>query len=209
MDTIDQDNLIRQKTFLLVVPLFAFAALIWTCVYYYFGAKISAIIPGCYALISFSSFLIFRWYKNFNVFRTIQLALILLLPTLLHLSLGNFVSSSAVILWATLCPLGALAFQNTRAAGYWLLLFIVCVITVFILENKFVVNESRLPQQLVAILFVLNISCASSLIFFVMRYFVNQNELVKEKLKLEQEKSEKLLLNILPSPIAQRLKDGE
>jgi len=209
MDTIDQDNLIRQKTFLLVVPLFAFAALIWTCVYYYFGAKIYAIIPGCYALISFLSFLIFRWYKNFNVFRTIQLGLILLLPTLLHLSLGNFVSSSAVILWATLCPLGALAFQNTKAAGYWLLLFVVCIILVFILENKFVVNESRLPQQLVAILFVLNISCASSLIFFVMRYFVNQNELVKEKLKLEQEKSEKLLLNILPSPIAQRLKDGE
>jgi guanylate cyclase len=209
MYTIDQDSLIRQKTFLRAVPLFAFAALIWTCVYYYFGAKISAVIPGCYALISFLSFLIFRWYKNFNVFRTIQLALILLLPTLLHLSLGNFVSSSAVILWAALCPLGALAFHNTRAASYWLLLFVVCVILVFILEDKFIVNESRLPQELVVILFVLNISCSSSLIFFMLRYFVNQNELVKEKLKLEQEKSEKLLLNILPSAVAQRLKNGE
>ena len=206
--TADQDKLIRQKTFLLVTPLLAIAALIWTCIYYYYGAKTSAIIPGCYALVSFLSFLIFR-NKNFNAFRFIQLVLILLLPALLHLSLGNFVSSSAVILWATLCPLGALAFQNTKAAGYWLLLFIVCIITVFFLEDKFAVNETPLPQDLVVILFVLNISVVTSLIFFMLRYFVDQNELVKEKLKLEQEKSEKLLLNILPQPVAQRLKNGE
>ncbi|HEY1870730.1 MAG TPA: adenylate/guanylate cyclase domain-containing protein [Chitinophagaceae bacterium] len=205
----DQDQLIRQKTFLLMVPISVIAALIWACVYFYFGAKISALIPGGYALISFLSLLVFRRYKNFDIFRSIQLALILLLPTLLHLSLGNFVSSSAVIFWATLCPLGALAFQNTKAAGYWLLLFIACVILAFFLENRFVVDEKRLRQDLVVILFVLNISVITSLIFFVLRYFVNQNELVKGKLKLEQEKSEKLLLNILPSSVAERLKEGE
>jgi class 3 adenylate cyclase len=52
--------------------------------------------------------------------------------------------------------------------------------------------------------------------FFLLRYFVNQNDRVKEKLKyeqvqlaIEQEKSERLLLNILPARIAQRLKAGE
>jgi class 3 adenylate cyclase len=52
--------------------------------------------------------------------------------------------------------------------------------------------------------------------FYLLRYFVSQNERVKEQLKheqamleIEQEKSEKLLLNILPKPIAQRLKAGE
>jgi guanylate cyclase len=199
-----------------MVPLFAFAGLFWSCLYIYYDAKFLAVIPGGYTLISFLSLLIYRWYRNFNVFRTVQLTLILLLPCLLHLALGSFVSSSAVIIWATLCPLGALAFQNSKAAGYWLFLFILCMILVFFLENKMAINETHLPEELISILFVLNISGVTALMFYLLRYFVSQNERVKEQLKheqamleIEQEKSEKLLLNILPKPIAQRLKAGE
>ena len=199
-----------------MVPLFAIAGLLWACMYYYYGAKNASTIPGSYSLISFLSLLIYRWHKNYNIFRTIQLALILLLPCLLHLALGDFVSSSAIIIWAIFCPLGALAFQNTRAAGYWLLLFIICVILVFFLEEKSVVTKTPLPDQLVSFFFALNISAVTVLMFYLLRYFVNQNERVKEKLKyeqaqlaIEQEKSEKLLLNILPVSIAQRLKSGE
>jgi guanylate cyclase len=213
---IDQDKIIREKSFLLMVPLWALAALVWACLYYYYGAKRAAIIPGSYSLISFVSLLIFRWQRSFNLFRTTQLTLILLLPCLLHLSLGNFVSSSAIIIWAILCPLSALAFHNTRSAVYWLLLFIACMIIVFYTENKVLINETRLPDDLISILFALNISFVTILLFYLLRYFVAQNNLVKEKLKAEQamlanerEKSEKLLLNILPAPIAARLKEGQ
>jgi guanylate cyclase len=212
----DKDKRIREKSFLLMVPLFALAGLLWAIMYYYYGAHTSAFIPGGYAVVSFLSLLIFRRHKNFNVFRAIQLMLILLLPCLLHLSLGNFVSSSAVILWSTLCPLGALAFHNTKAATYCLLLFITAVVAVFFLENKLFPVETRLPDNLISILFVLNIAAVTFLTFFVLRYFVNQTELVKKQLSHEQEmlaaereKSEKLLLNILPPSIAQRLKEGE
>lgn len=199
-----------------MVPLFAAAGLLWACLYYYHGAKTSAFIPGGYSIVAFSSLLLFRLRRNFNFFRATQLVLILLLPFLLHLSLGDFVSSSAVILWSALCPLGALAFQNTKAASYWFLLFFTIVITAFFLENKLLPAENRLPQWLISVLFVMNISGVTFLTFFVLRYFVNQNQLAKEQLKREQdllaaerEKSEKLLLNILPVVIAKRLKDGE
>ena len=217
MDTIiDQDNRIKENSFLLMVPLFALAGILWAIMYYYYGAKTSAFIPGGYAVISTLSLFIFRVHKNFNVFRTIQLILILLLPCLLHLSLGDFVSSSAVIIWCTLCPLGALAFHNTKAATYCFLLFLGVIIAVFFLENRLFPVETKLPANLISILFVLNISTVTFLIFFVLRYFVIQNELIKKKLKHEQEmlaaereKSEKLLLNILPASIAKRLKEGE
>src|SRR4029077_7621076 len=78
------------------------------------------------------------------------------------------------------------------------------------------INETHLPDELVSVLFTLNISCVTLLVFYLLRYFVRQNERVKEQLKheqatleIEQEKSEKLLLNILPTSIAQRLKAGE
>lgn len=213
---ITQDEHIREKTFLLMVPLFALAGLIWSFLYFYYGARTSALIPGGYGIISLISLLVFRWRKNFDVFRAIQLVLILILPCLLHLSLGDFVSSSAVIIWSTLCPIGALAFQNSKAAIYWFLLFLSALVAVFLLENRVFPIETRLPAYLVTILFVMNIAGVTFLTFYVLRYFVNQNELVKEKLKEEQallaaerEKSENLLLNILPSPIAKRLKEGD
>ena len=213
---IDQDKQIKERSFLLMVPLFALAGLLWSLLYYYYGVKNSALIPGSYAAVSFLSLLLFRWHKNFTVFRAIQLVLILLLPCLLHLSMGNFISSSAVIIWSTLCPLGALAFHNTKAATFWFLLFLVAVITVFFLEGKLFPAEISLPDKLIRLLFVLNLSAVTFLTFYVLRFFVNQNEIVKEKLKEEQallaaerEKSEKLLLNILPASIANRLKDGE
>jgi adenylate cyclase len=217
MDTFnDQDKQIREKSFLRMVPLFALAGSLWSFMYYYYGAKTSAFIPAGYAVISFLSLLIFRWHRNFNLFRTIQLILILLLPCLLHLSLGDFISSSAVLIWSALCPLGALAFHNTKAATYWFLLFLIAVVAVFFLETRLFPVETRLPDKLVSLLFVLNISAVTFLTFYVLKYFVNQNELVKDKLKHEQallaaerEKSEKLLLNILPASIAKRLKEGE
>ena len=212
----DQDGLIKERSFLLMVPIFALAGLLWAFMYYYYGAKTSAFIPGVYGVGSILSLLIFRWHKNFNIFRAIQLVLILLLPCLLHLSLGGFVSSSAVIIWSTLCPLGALAFHNTKAATYWFLLFLASMVAVFFLDNNLFSDETPLPDSVVNILFTLNITAVTFLIFFLLRFFVNQNELVKEKLKQEQillaaerEKSERLLLNILPESIAKRLKDGE
>jgi guanylate cyclase len=130
--------------------------------------------------------------------------------------MGNFVSSSAVILWSTLCPLGALAFHNSRAAIYWFLLFIGLMISVFFLEGRLFPTEVKLPEWLINLFFGLNIASVTFLSFFVLRYFVTQNEAVRKKLDTEQqllaaerEKSEKLLLNILPASIAQRLKDGE
>lgn len=199
-----------------MVPLFAAAGIVWSFLYYINGAKTSAFIPGGYSIISFSSLLLYRLRKNFRFFRTTQLLLILLLPFLLHLSLGDFISSSAVILWSIICPMGALAFQNTKAAGYWFILFLLIIVSAFFLENKIFPVQTQLSQWLISLLFVMNISGVAFLIFIVMRYFVNQNNLVKEQLKHEQillaaerEKSDRLLLNILPSSIAKRLKDGE
>jgi guanylate cyclase len=212
----ERDKRIKEKSFLLMVPLFVLAGLIWAIVYYYYGAKRSAFIPGGYSVFSFLSYLFYRWKKHFDFFRNTHLVLILLLPCLLHLSLGDFVSSSAVIIWAILCPLGALAFHNTRAATYWLFLFLAALAATFFLEGKIIEAGVLLPAWLIRLLFALNISAVTFLTFFVLRYFVNQTELAKEQLQHEQallaaerEKSEKLLLNILPAAIANRLKDGE
>ena len=48
----------------------------------------------------------------------------------------------------------------------------------------------------------------SSLAFFLLAYFVKQNDIAYGLVSFERERSESLLQNMLPSSIAARLKDG-
>jgi guanylate cyclase len=56
---------------------------------------------------------------------------------------------------------------------------------------------------------VLNIGAVSSIAFVLLHYFVGQKELAYYLLRVEQDRSEGLLLNVLPRDIAARLKSGE
>jgi guanylate cyclase len=55
----------------------------------------------------------------------------------------------------------------------------------------------------------LNIGAVSAIAFVLLHYFVGQKELAYRLLGMEQDRSESLLLNILPREIAARLKSGE
>jgi class 3 adenylate cyclase len=58
------------------------------------------------------------------------------------------------------------------------------------------------------LLYCENVLLVSSLAFFALRFFVVERDKAQASLKREQARSEALLLNILPSPIAERLKAG-
>jgi adenylate cyclase len=71
----------------------------------------------------------------------------------------------------------------------------------------------NIAMQTIAVFFTLNFVAMSSIIYVLVTYFMRQREklqaaLDREHLMLlrEQAQSERLLLNILPAPIAQRLK---
>jgi guanylate cyclase len=57
--------------------------------------------------------------------------------------------------------------------------------------------------------FVLNIAAVSSIAFVTLNYFLRQREEAYRLLQIEEEKSERLLLNILPKEIAAVLKNEE
>ena len=61
---------------------------------------------------------------------------------------------------------------------------------------------NNLPSAVVITYFVLNLGVVPLIAFGMLHYFSSQ-------LKLEQDKSERLLLNVLPAEIAERLKDNK
>ena len=129
----------------------------------------------------------------------------LLFPPLLQVALGGFVASGGMMLWAVLVPLAAVALLGVRRATPWLIAFFVILIALAL--GTSVVEHAAdfsLPVQLMFI--VSNIIGLALGGFLLLGYFVEQTERTRAELAEEQEPSDLLLRNVLPTAIAERLK---
>jgi len=199
-DPNDDDDIRLRKSVLVVGAFpFAFAGIAWGLMYFLFGEPLAGTIPFSYGIISLLSIWHFGLTGRYHLFRFSQLLLILLLPFLLMIALGGFVHGSAVILWALLCPLGALLFDRPSRAIRWFAAFVTLVVLSGFLQPYTEVS-ANLSSGVVTFFFVLNLIAVGSLIFLMVFYFVGQKNLF-------QEKSETLLLNILPKEISDILKN--
>ena len=74
---------------------------------------------------------------------------------------------------------------------------------------------TKVPMKTIGVFFALNFAAMSSIVYFLVRYFVLETEKIKKQLDQqhdllaeEQKKSERILLNVLPANIAERLKNN-
>ena len=100
----------------------------WSLIYLAAGAPTAAAIPAFYSLFTPANTALFAWTRNLGVYRFSQLLVILLLPFLVMLALGGFRPSSAVILWAALCPLGSLLVEELRKTLLWIVGFVALLV---------------------------------------------------------------------------------
>lgn len=199
-DPNDEDDIRLQKS-LLVVCAFPFmvAGVVWGLIYVLYKEPLAGSIPLYYSFISLLSIINFGRTRQYRFFRFSQLTLILLLPFFLMVALGGFINSSAVILWSLISPLGALLFDEPRQAPRWFLAFAILVVLSGFLQ-PYVRFANNLPSVLVVFFFVINLLGVGALVFMMVFYFVGQKNMF-------QQKSETLLLNILPKEIAAILKN--
>ena len=98
-------------------------------------------------------------------------------------ALGGFVLGSRVIIWALLCPLGALMFADRKQAVWWYgLLLVVSGVLEFSGDE-----ENNLPNAVVIAVFVMNVLGPSLVGFFMLQYFSNQKDSAMAQLNAEQE----------------------
>ncbi len=205
-DADTDDERVRKETLVLAATAISLLALVWVGTYAALGLWLSAAIPFAYQLATVSGL----WYLarggRSEVFRAVQLGLMLLLPFLLQWSLGGFVASSAVALWAVVTPFGALAVHGPREAIPWFGGFL-ALLGLSAGIDPVLPTDAGIPSALVVAFFALNVGGVSLTAFFLLEYFVRARERAHLLLAAERERSERLLLNILPEPIAERLKE--
>jgi len=123
--------------------------------------------------------------------------------------LGTFINAGAALLWGLIFPVvGNLLLHGFRRAGFWFALFI-CNLILYAILLPHLRTEINLPQSVAIAVFTFNLIVMSTMLMLPLSYFVTQRDLSLVLLKNEQDKSEHLLLNILPKEIAAILKDGD
>jgi class 3 adenylate cyclase len=195
-----EDERIRKGALVLAVGIVSALSPIWVITYLILEQPVSAAIPLAYIVISVISLVVFDRTKRYRVFRTTQLSLLLALPFALQWSLGGFVPSSGVALWALTCPLGALTFAGTRQAVPWFVAHLALIGVSLALEPF--LTPADVPQPVQVAFLAANIAGVSVTAYLLLQYFVRERE-------REHERSERLLLNVLPEPVALRLKRQE
>jgi adenylate cyclase len=203
----DSDDIRLQKTLLVAGSLMVIAATaLWGTVYMVYGEALAGAISLFYSIVTFISLVIFGLTHRHRPILFSQLLMGLVLPNLQMLALGGFMNSSAVNLWSLISPLGALAFYGSRRATRWWLAYLAIVIFSG-LAQPFVRTSNNLPEALIIGFFVMNIVAVSSIVFITLNYFISQKDEAYRLLRIEEDKSERLLLNVLPKEIAPILKN--
>ena len=210
-----EDLRLRKSMLLLAAGLMNIAAVLWLAIYWVMGLKLPTSLPLGYQVASALLLIYYLKTKNFDHYRVAQLALFLFVPFAIQWSIGSFVTSSGIVLLALLAPIGAMVVYGHRESIPWFFAYAVLMVMSgcfdFFLDND---KPSEVPMRTIAVFFVLNFSILSTIVFLLLRYFVQQKDTFQTELAAqhdllhsEREKSEKLLSSILPPHIADRLKD--
>lgn len=173
------------------------------------GYAIMAAVPYVYIIVSYASLLIFYRSKKFEYFTFTQLVMLLVMPFFMQWAIGGYEASSGIAIWAILSPIGALMILGTRQSTPWFILFGLLAGLSWRLNYMFIGNTLPIPAHIKDTFFLMNIMGVACILYAVMRYFQSQKERTLLELSMEQARSEKLLLNILPKSIANRLKDND
>jgi adenylate cyclase len=180
-------------------------AALWGTLYLAFGSPVG-VVPLVYFAVLLGSISVFSRTRDFPWLLRVGQVDILLAPTLSMIPLGGFLAAGGVGLWGILAPLAALVFNDVRSAVRWYLAWVVVFLGSGIAGEIIGPVWEPVPRWFTTTMLALNIVVGGALVFTLLAVFASQRSAALAALRVEQAKAENLLLNILPSSIADKLK---
>jgi class 3 adenylate cyclase len=200
----------------LTTGLMVLASVLWLSVYWSMGQQYSVSISLAFQALSAATIAFYLRTRKLQLFAMIQLGLILFTPFAMQWTIGNFVTASGVSLWGLIAPVGAVTVLGTRQSLPWFFAWLFMTVLAGVFDYLLSGAPVKMDMQTVAVFFVLNFAAISLMIYSLLWYFASEKQKLRaevdmqhEQLRVEKERSERLLLNVLPRAIAERLKRGE
>ncbi|MCB1890005.1 MAG: adenylate/guanylate cyclase domain-containing protein [Rhodocyclaceae bacterium] len=219
LPTDDDDTRLSKSLLVFATGLVSVAAGLWLLIYWSMGPRLSSTLTLTFQLLLAANLALYLKSGHFAWFRLTQLALFLFFPFVAQWSIGNFITGSGLILWGLLAPIGAALCMGARESTPWFFAYLFLTgLTGFFdyyLAELASPEAAQIPIRTSVVFFVLNFATISIIVYALLRFSIGQKRIAEDRLRQahtdlleEQARSERLLLNILPAPIARRLKDS-
>ncbi|NTV09431.1 MAG: adenylate/guanylate cyclase domain-containing protein [Zoogloea sp.] len=217
----DDEQRLSKSLLVLATGLVSLASVLWLLLYWHLGLRLSVTLPFLFQLLLSLNLASYIRTGNFAVFRISQLGLFLVFPFAAQWSIGNVIAASGVILWGLLAPVGAMLCIGVRASLPWLLAYLGLTALTGTLDYHFAdlaeaAGSQGIPMRTSVVFFALNFATVSTIVYLLLGYAVREKHRAQAQLQeahrllMEaQVQSEQLLLNVLPGPVAERLKAGD
>ena len=201
----DEDLRARKALLVLISVLILPVAALWAALYLSFRSPVG-VVPLVYFGVLGGAIAVFSRTRNFPWLLRVGQVAILFAPTLSMIPLGGFLGAGGVGLWGILAPLGALVFDRVGSAVRWYVAFAIVFLGSGLAGELVGPVSPRVPRWFTTTMLGLNITVGGAIVFTLLAVFASERRAALTALRVEQEKAEGLLLNILPSSIAERLK---
>jgi hypothetical protein len=202
------DDSIAQKqkhAFMIYMGLvMSLGGLTWGSIALDFGYPIPSMIPYGYTVITIFNLTFLYKTKNFKVASFIQVFMGLLLPFLFQWSLGGFISSGAVMLWAVLSVIGSLSFYDTKASRIWIIMFAVLTLLSWYIDPYLEAYKIQASISVNVLFFVLNILIISTAIYFLVVFFINIRDRANAQLETQRRELQQSQSQLIQSENSRR-----
>jgi adenylate cyclase len=201
----DDDTRAGKALLVLISVLILPIALLWAALYLAFGSPVGW-VPLGYFVVLLTGIAVFARTRNFGQLLLVGQMAILLAPTLSMIPLGGFLDAGGVGLWGILAPLAALVFSDVRSARRWFAAWAIVFLGSGIAGELLGGVSPTVPTWFTSTMLALNVTVGGAIFFTLLAVFAQQRRDALAALRVEQAKAERLLLNVLPQSIAERLK---
>ncbi len=167
----DDEEKLMHRFLLITAATMSFGGLVWGTLSTVLGLSGPGLIPFGYAVITFFNLLFLAKTKNFGAARTVQVLISLLLPFLFQWSLGGFVTSGCMMVWAVLSLVAAISFERLKSATIWLVLFLVLTALSGWLEGSLPIPGPMQSPSIARFAFAINVGTVASAVFGLTYYF--------------------------------------
>lgn len=200
----DPAELRAEKFAILLVSISCcIAGCVWSAMYFStFGAGVISGLPLVFVLIVGAALILSHITGNHLIAAYSQIVCIIYIPALIQWRIGGVFDSGLVILWALCGPVIALMYFSVRESVIWLILYVINIAVTVAFDASFAASGERVSDETKVLFLFMNLSMASVVVFVFAGFFVRAT--IRER-----ERSNRLLLNILPEKTARSLKSEE
>ena len=154
-----------------------------------------------------------RRRADFRPCAHVQASLILGAPFLAHLLQTDLIGDAGRLPWAMLAPLGTLLCLDARTSRRWFVTLLGLTAGTVAFDQSRLPRHPGMPDGVTLLAVAVDLTLLAGMLYFLLHFAVTQKVQTRQRLRAahrrlrdEQQHAESLLLNILPAPIAARLK---